>query len=104
MLKFKCSLQGRPITASISTSIRHSFISPEFIRQNEVISNKYITLDSLIVGEIIFDEITCFINKNQLLLEPDNKNPIDLIIGLNEIKKYPLLINFCENKLKFITQ
>lgn len=105
MLKFQCVLNGQTVTASISTSIRHTYISPEFLINNNIDFNKdYSTLDSLRIGNVVFRDFTCFINKDQLLLEPDNKKPINLIIGLNLIKKHPLIIDFCKNKLGFSTQ
>ena len=100
MLKFNGSLYGKSLTMSISTSLRHTQISPEILTELGIHNNgKFAKVDSITVGEHILNDVTCQVNKNLVLLEPETKEPIDIIIGLNEIKAFILTLNFCDNKL-----
>lgn len=99
MLKFTGKLYNAPITMSISTSLRHTQISPEILSQLNINNQgKFVTIDSLLIGNQMIQNVTCKINKNQLLLEPENYDPIDIVIGLNEIKQFILTVNFCEKE------
>ena len=100
MLKFEGNVFGEAVTMSISTSLRHTQISPEILAKLKINHNdKFAKVDSIQVGEHILNDITCQVNKNLVLLEPETKEPIDIIIGLNEIKSFLLTVNFCDNNL-----
>ncbi len=100
MLKFNGAINNYPVVMSISTSLRHSQVSPELL---EIIGienkQKYVTLDSLSVGQHLLSEMTCLVNEDLSLLEPDFQKPIDFILGLNDIKDFILTVNFCNNQI-----
>ena len=104
MLKFVGSVYGKPVTMSISTSLRHTQISPEILSQLEIGGNsKFAKIDSIQIGNFIFNDVTCQVNKNLVLLEPETREPIDIIIGLKDLKNYLLTVNFC-NKNLYLSQ
>jgi len=100
MLKFEGTLYGNQITMSISSSLRHTQISPEILSQMEIKNNgKFAKVDSISFGDHILTDVTCQVNKDLVLLEPETKEPIDIIIGLNELKSFLFTVNFCKNTL-----
>ncbi len=100
MLKFKGAINNHPVVMSVSTSLRHSQISPEFLDMIGITSRqKYVTLDSVSIGEHLLTEVTCLVNNDLVLLEPEFRDPIDFILGLNDIKDFILTVNFCNNQI-----
>lgn len=100
MLKFQGTINNHPVVMSISTSLRYSQISPELLAIIGIDNRKkYAPIDSVQIGNHLLTSVTCLVDKDQVLLEPEYEDPIDFILGLNEIKDLVLTINFCNNQI-----
>ncbi|MBN2281427.1 MAG: hypothetical protein JXQ65_12675 [Candidatus Marinimicrobia bacterium] len=95
MLKFDGFFYNEPVTLSFSTSLRHTQISPEILaRLNIRHDGTFTQVDSIQAGQVFFHHVTGQINNNLVLLEPETRRPIDIIIGLNELKHWLLTVDF----------
>jgi hypothetical protein len=101
MLIFKGKLNNRPVTLSLSTENRHTIVNPFFLKNiGAEAKGKYTRLDSLYIENLLFEKITCAIDNNENLPASAN-DPIDIILGLNELKKFLLIIDFHNYEIGF---
>lgn len=103
LLKFFCYINGTKHQAILSTRSATTQISPDLA---ELLSGKRnapkITVESLKVGNKLFFDVPCRINKDMLTLEPENPEPIDLILGMNLISRCVLTIDFINSLMLVI--
>ncbi|HCK99375.1 MAG TPA: hypothetical protein DHW42_04635 [Candidatus Marinimicrobia bacterium] len=103
LLKFFCYINGTKHQAILSTRSSATQISPVLA---ELLSGKQnapkITVESLKVGNKLFPNVRCRINKDLLALEPESAEPIDLIFGMDLISQCVLTIDFINSLMLVI--
>jgi hypothetical protein len=100
MFKFPCRVNGTPCLATLSTNSKKTQISQQLAQMISPKADiKNTTIESLQVGSKIFHGINCDINAELITLEPENADPIDILIGIDLLKRAVWTIDFISRQM-----